>query len=51
MLEQGLPLIIQTSVEQYWTKDLLIAIKDLALANKAREVFDRFSVTWKNRKG
>lgn len=42
MLEQGLPLIIQTSVEQYWTKDLLIAIRDLANSTKARQAFDNF---------
>ena len=42
MLEQGLPLIIQTSVEQYWTKDLLIAIRDLAYSKRAREVFNNF---------
>lgn len=41
--EQGVPLIIQSSVEQYWTVNLLRAIQKLATDGNAINVFNKWS--------
>ena len=37
--QQGMPIIIQTSVGQYWSKDLLRSIRDLAQSGRLSEIF------------
>ena len=41
--EQGMPIIIQTSVGQYWSKDLLRTVRDLATNDQVLTVFEKFS--------
>lgn len=41
--EQGMPIIIQTSVGQYWSKDLLKTIKKIAMSGKISEIFQHLA--------